>query len=907
MKSTSRILLAGIIIAACGCMFEQKKADTPVKEAGGHSVESRSTGDAAGSQEPDAGASEMEALMNKEIQEQASSSATPAAADAGTAASGTPEKSVDPEKVFKELSQQEQIKKQLAGEQFADANSLFEQSKFKEAAALYEKALSNDPTLAEARRKLNECQALMNDRKGTAEVYMEDTIALESARHQARLHEIDRTVENAIAEMTALRFKQAENLLQRAQAQLALLPVALETRQRRQRIEQLLIDAREGLRQSRIKTKKEQERQIQAAIKRDQKFREQLTEEKIKILLERAYQAYQLQDYEQCIQIAEAILDERPRQQEALTFLKNAQRLQRLEWDKYLAEEDKEETLKTMESVEKSAIPYAVPFTFPGRDKWVNIVQQRSGEITIGEEEESLEVKQIKHILQTTKINLDFDNKPLIDVIDFIKQVAQINIHIDRDVDEQETKVSLNLTGIKLVDALEHIMTNTGLAYTFDKNVLKITIPSKAKGRLVFKIYNVTDIISKIRDFPGPELQITTPDEADAMSGGSSGMGGTGGFGFVEADETTTLNVEDLKQLIEESTGPSEWSMDSQIEPHRGQLLVTATPEMHQKVKKVLRELRKDSDLFVVVRARFVDITDDFLEDIGIDYRNLGQENTLWNDLYDGRIHNSRTGGQDVGFTNGINVQDPELVGRMQHMFDGFSSLIQGDRVSGGPGGLGGLTAQFMIVDPYQVNAILRAVQEESGVRSVIAPEVTAHNGQQVFVSVITQRSYIADYELVSGGTTWTLTEVADPIVDINEEGVVLDVRPTVNADRKYITIDVKPTLANLIGGVISTVLINLGTVSAAAMQVPIGLPKMSIQRTWTSVIVPDGGTVLLGGFRSMERKKYISTVPIIGKIPILNLFVSRKAELEEKRSLVILLTAKLIDLRREEAEKFGK
>jgi type II secretory pathway component GspD/PulD (secretin) len=136
---------------------------------------------------------------------------------------------------------------------------------------------------------------------------------------------------------------------------------------------------------------------------------------------------------------------------------------------------------------------------------------------------------------------------------------------------------------------------------------------------------------------------------------------------------------------------------------------------------------------------------------------------------------------------------------------------------------------------------------------------------------------------------------------------VVLDVRPSVSADRKYITIDVQPTLATLIGGVISTVLINLGTVMAAAMQVPIGLPKMSIQRTWTSVTVPDGGTVLLGGFRSLEERMYQSSIPIIGDIPLLNLLVSRKAELRERRSLIILLTAKLVDLRHEEIERFGQ
>ena len=45
--------------------------------------------------------------------------------------------------------------------------------------------------------------------------------------------------------------------------------------------------------------------------------------------------------------------------------------------------------------------------------------------------------------------------------------ITQINIHIDKDVDPEETKVKLNLTQVKLQDALELMMLNTGLAYTF--------------------------------------------------------------------------------------------------------------------------------------------------------------------------------------------------------------------------------------------------------------------------------------------------------------------------------------------------------------------------------------------------------------------------------------------------------
>jgi hypothetical protein len=44
------------------------------------------------------------------------------------------------------------------------------------------------------------------------------------------------------------------------------------------------------------------------------------------------------------------------------------------------------------------------------------------------------------------------------------------------------------------------------------------------------------------------------------------------------------------------------------------------------------------------------------------------------------------------------------------------------------------------------------------------------------YMMQVTQRAYIADYELVSGGTGFSIVEVADPVVRTNVTGVALDV-----------------------------------------------------------------------------------------------------------------------------------
>ncbi|MEE8141610.1 MAG: hypothetical protein V3T77_00780, partial [Planctomycetota bacterium] len=81
--------------------------------------------------------------------------------------------------------------------------------------------------------------------------------------------------------------------------------------------------------------------------------------------------------------------------------------------------------------------------------------------------------------------------------------------------------------------------------------------------------------------------------------------------------------------------------------------------------------------------------------------------------------------------------------------------------------------------DRFRVNAA-RATNVFPDRRAVGALITTVHKlwagfGRSHIVSV-TQRAYVKDYELVSGGTGLVVQEVADPVVDTFQDGVVLDI-----------------------------------------------------------------------------------------------------------------------------------
>ena len=85
-----------------------------------------------------------------------------------------------------------------------------------------------------------------------------------------------------------------------------------------------------------------------------------------------------------------------------------------------------------------------------------------------------------------------------------------------------------------------------------------------------------------------------------------------------------------------------------------------------------------------------------------------------------------------------------------------------------------------------------------------------------------------------------------------------------------------------------------------------IQLPEIRIQRVRTTVTVPDGGTLLLGGLRFFQEQRLDSSVPFLSDIPVISFFWSRQGTYIERRNLFILLKATIIRLEEHEPN-FGR
>ncbi len=62
-----------------------------------------------------------------------------------------------------------------------------------------------------------------------------------------------------------------------------------------------------------------------------------------------------------------------------------------------------------------------------------------------------------------------------------------------------------------------------------------------------------------------------------------------------------------------------------------------------------------------------------------------------------------------------------------------------------------------------------------------------------------------------------------------------------------------------------------------------------------TTVTLPDGGILLLGGMKLTTSRILESGVPFLSKIPVINFLFGRKGRFLEKRKLLIILKARIL------------
>lgn len=123
---------------------------------------------------------------------------------------------------------------------------------------------------------------------------------------------------------------------------------------------------------------------------------------------------------------------------------------------------------------------------------------------------EQLQAEQLRRGLATRRVTVNFDQTTFAECIEFLIDVTGENIVLSKEIREEygEQNIRLRLKRVTLRSCLNLLLEQTGedVRYGYRHGVLWIGNRGERKQRLVLRFYDVSDIVRKLPDFPGPRL-----------------------------------------------------------------------------------------------------------------------------------------------------------------------------------------------------------------------------------------------------------------------------------------------------------------------------------------------------------------------------------------------------------------
>ena len=399
-------------------------------------------------------------------------------------------------------------------------------------------------------------------------------------------------------------------------------------------------------------------------------------------------------------------------------------------------------------------------------------------------------------------------------------------------------------------------------------------------------------------------------------------------------------------------------------------LVISQTQEVHDEIADLLEQLRRLQDLQVTIEVRFITLNDTFFERIGVDFDfniqsgvNQPLNMTAIPTQANGSTSpftqgiNASPGGQSqvIGLDNtgnpGValgplaNNQGqpgqtlPQRAGQSFFSIPFRQNSFGSATVPQFPGLPDPATSAanfgFAILSDIEAYFLIQAAQGNTRSNVMQAPKVTLFNGQQAFVSDTRQRPFVTAVIPVVGD----FSAAQQPVITVLNEGTAVNVQAVVSNDRRFVRLTLVPFFSQIgqvkefqfegsrstkskssgeksgadvsVPGIDDLAGLTNGEASAAELEVQsngttIQLPEFIFTTVTTTVSVPDGGTVLLGGIKRLREGRNEFGVPILSKIPYINRLFKNVGLGRTTESLMLMVTPRIIIQEEEEERLLG-
>lgn len=761
-------------------------------------------------------------------------------------------------------------------------------------------ALELDPKSEAGRELLEKCQRVLADAPMTApQGRLDQAVMLDKIRAERERALVERELQLGRANQQQGNFGRAVDHFERAAIALRFSPYTQANDPKRKEVEAELAAARDA------KTKAEIESQERAKIASEAELARLEEEQKVaralrvERMLEQANLRFQGGQYEDSLRLVDQALLLDPTNPTATalrdladrarhnTSIDNSRERFRIEWN------------KTFLELQHSNLPQTEVVQF-NPERWAVVSQREPATFTQPTDLYTPENQAVIRELERTD-NASEHHFPigttLADWAAFYAAQTNITFFIEQSAKdlpaEQTTLSDFHLPRKSVADALRNIQAQTGVAFRVRDGMVRLAASSGVPDGpyFVHKIH-VQDLVKGYRDRPGPNLTLPIPGVDVPL--------------FPESDENPPPPVVDegkLQELLKGLIAADKWDGNPfTMNIQAGVMYVYANAATHAEVDRVVEQLRKYVGIQINIESRFLKVEDSFLEDVGVDLRGLGDQssqglagrglekkglrpNAGFDDFGPKQQQNASVPGTvGTGTSPGVffdNGRDGDYMARIENLYNG---TLGGRR--DGLSNAGGLALQYAFLDDTEVELVLRAVAKQERSQTIDAPSLLVFNNVQASMHHLQNIAYIRDFDVEIA----QFAAVANPVVGVVHEGVTLDVKPVVDADLKFITMELRPTVMTL-----QLPIPTFTTTLGVGQPISIQTPEVNLQKVRTTVTLPDGSTMMLGGMRLVERQNMRSTVPLIGSLPGLSWLFSRQGTSVQNRKILILIKARII------------
>jgi len=289
---------------------------------------------------------------------------------------------------------------------------------------------------------------------------------------------------------------------------------------------------------------------------------------------------------------------------------------------------------------------------------------------------------------------------------------------------------------------------------------------------------------------------------------------------------------------------------DIQIDKRSNTLIISEVPDKIKLLDKLIDAL-DIANPQVSIEARIVETTSNFARNLGIQWGTRAVADSF---------HGNQT---TLKFPNSIGVQGDQIWNKQN---PGMIGELGGYAINlPAPGRSSGVNFTFgNVANTFKLEMALSAMETSGSGRIISAPKTTTQNNMEAHIM---QGRQIPVQTIQNNTVT----------VQFIPAALELSVTPQITARGTIITsISIQNNAADF-----------ANTVN--------GIPPIITQSVETTVMVKDGGTIVIGGIFRIEENDTSDAVPLLSKIPLLGKLFKNSQKRSEQRELLIFITPRIV------------